>query len=37
MPRPQMDFEKPSEPLGVSFTLGELLELVLRAIAVYGT
>jgi len=36
MPRP-MQMDKPSDPLGVSFTLGELLLTVGRAIEVYGS
>ena len=35
MPRP-MQMDRPSDPLGVSFTLGELLLTVGRAIDVYG-
>ena len=35
MPRPtQMD--KPSDPLGVSFTLGELMVTIARTIEIYG-
>jgi hypothetical protein len=35
MPRP-MQMDKPSEPLGVSFTLEQLQLVVTRAIATYG-
>jgi hypothetical protein len=35
MPRPTA-VDKPSEPLGVSFTLDQLQHVVARAIAVYG-
>lgn len=35
MPRP-MQMDKPSEPLGVSFTLEQLQRVIARAIATYG-